>query len=256
MAIPAAYLQSVSQKAGAVVDCPGGPTHKRGYTLIVLIVLGLIVVAGYRVKHMMQHLGQGMNLSTIQRIVPFKISFGGAEVKASEAPQPENVEIKAPAQKDKAAEDFDPLSIGSENEIKILKSLAERRAELLKLENEQRQKELLLQALDKELKQRMAAVEKIKGEIEKTLHNIDSYDKEKLQSLVKIYEGMKAKEAAKVLNKLDMKTLRDIVQLMGKRKASEILGAMDENRVKELTMVMINQKNPLTAPVQAANPTK
>jgi flagellar motility protein MotE (MotC chaperone) len=254
MAIPAAYLkntQPANQKASTL-----GGSRKQGYTLIALIVLGLIVVAGYRVRHIMQHVGQGAVLSTLKDIMPFKISFGGAEVKASEAPQPEKVEGAAPPQKEKTTEDFDPLSIGSENEIKILKSLAERRTQLLKLEDEQRQKELLLQALDKELKQRMVAVEKIKGDVEKTLHKIDGYDKEKLQSLVKIYEGMKAKEAAKILNKLDMKTLRDIVQLMGKRKASEILGAMDENRVKELTMVMINQKNPLAVPAQAANPTK
>jgi len=121
----------------------------------------------------------------------------------------------------------------------------------MKLEKEQQQKEMLLEALDKELKQRLATVEKIKDQIEKSLKQVDDQDKGKFQNTVKLYEGMKPKDAAEIMNKLDMKNLKTIVQLMNKRKASEVLGFMDKAKVRELTVAMMNQKTPFASSTQS-----
>jgi flagellar motility protein MotE (MotC chaperone) len=62
---------------------------------------------------------------------------------------------------------------------------------------------------------------------------------------------MKPKDAAEIMNKLDMKNLKTIVQMMNKRKASEVLGFMDKAKVRELTVAMMNQKTPFASSTQS-----
>jgi flagellar motility protein MotE (MotC chaperone) len=177
----------------------------------------------------------------IKKMLHLQFSFGGGKVMAEENKEPNKSEAAQP-------EEFDPLTIGSAEEVRVLKSLADRRAQLEELERKQREKEMALQALDKELQSRLTQIEQIKQEVDITLKKIDTQEKQELKGLVKIYEGMKPKDAAKILNQIDLNTLRDIVELMNQRKASEILGSMDEGRVKDLTLSMAGQKSPLASP--------
>lgn len=244
MTIPKAYRTATTHFPSA----PREPrkrsfSHKNQYAFLGLCLF-IVSLIGLRIFMAINnpHSGKGfIDGHIIKKILPLQFNFGGGKVMAEEIKEPKKNEPAHP-------EEFDPLTIGSAEEVRVLKSLADRRAQLEELERKQREKEMALQALDKELQSRLTQIEQIKQEVDKTLKKIDTQEKQELKGLVKIYEGMKPKDAAKILNQIDLNTLRDIVELMNQRKASEILGSMDEGRVKDLTVSMVGQKSPLASP--------
>jgi flagellar motility protein MotE (MotC chaperone) len=56
------------------------------------------------------------------------------------------------------------------------------------------------------------------------------------RGLARLYEIMRPREAAAVLNELDLSVLAQVVDRMGERKAAPILGAMQPERVRQLTI--------------------
>ncbi len=141
--------------------------------------------------------------------------------------QPEIVEV-AP----KIAE---PKTEFSAIEVDILQSLSKRREELEAMEEEVRMKESLLEATDVRLEEK---IKQIKG-LEKTVRELlTAYDKEeeaKIASLVKIYENMKPKDAARIFDELEMSILLMVVDRMAERKAAPILAKMSPLKAKFLT---------------------
>src|SRR3546814_17091245 len=53
-----------------------------------------------------------------------------------------------------------------------------------------------------------------------------------MQSLVKIYESMKPKDAARIFEELDMEVLLEVVERMKERKTAPILAEMNPERAK------------------------
>lgn len=138
---------------------------------------------------------------------------------------------------------FDPLSISSEQEIKLLQNLAERRKVLDKREEEIVKKERALEVSKKEVLEKLADLEKVKKAVESTLQQIDKTEKDKFARLIKLFEGMKPKEAAKIFNQMDIKTLKDLFLVIGEKKLSLIMATMNPIKAKEVTGLLISQKN-------------
>ena len=61
-------------------------------------------------------------------------------------------------------------------------------------------------------------------------------EEERVQSLVKIYEGMKPKEAGRIFETLDIDTLLLVAERMKERKLAPIMAAIDPEKAKELTV--------------------
>jgi len=68
----------------------------------------------------------------------------------------------------------------------------------------------------------------------------------KIASLVKIYENMKPKDAAKIFEELDMPILLQVVNVMKESKVAPILSAMDPVKAKEISTEFANQKRLIT----------
>ncbi len=56
-----------------------------------------------------------------------------------------------------------------------------------------------------------------------------------IESLVKIYESMKAKDAAVIFNTLEMPVLLNVVQRMRANNAAGVLSEMQPDRAREIT---------------------
>ena len=89
----------------------------------------------------------------------------------------------------------------------MLQNLAVRRTELDRRENALRLQIAALAAVEMRIAAKLADMSKIKAEIEALLKRPDDDEEAKLRSLVKIYENMKPKSAARIFQKLDMKVL-------------------------------------------------
>lgn len=130
----------------------------------------------------------------------------------------------------------------SEVQAGLYKDLAERRREL-----EQREKELglqraLLEATERELNQKMRELTAVRDEIQLLLREENKEEDARVNSLVKIYEGMKAKDAARIFNTLDIGVLISVIAEMSERKSAPILAAMNPERARTVTILLAQRK--------------
>ncbi|MDF3023323.1 MAG: Flagellar protein FlbB [Alphaproteobacteria bacterium] len=139
------------------------------------------------------------------------------------------------------------------SEVEVLQSLSKRRDELDKRERMIGEREALLTAAGQEVDHKIAELNRLKGEIEALLGKQQTMEEERLVSLVKIYEGMKPKEAATIFNTLDLDVLLEVIGRMNERKASPILAAMDPDKARIVT-IRLSEKEKLPVAAPAGKP--
>ncbi|MBY6265391.1 hypothetical protein EI613_26225 [Azospirillum sp. 412522] len=143
-----------------------------------------------------------------------------------------------------------PLApLGPIDNQELLQHFAERRAEIERRTKEMEQREALLAAAEKRIDQKVAEMEKTRSDIQKLMAQGDEKQSTQLESLVKIYETMKPKEAARIFEELDMPVLLGVIQKMKEQKTAPILAAMDPVKAKEVTSALVERRVPLTATV-------
>ena len=140
--------------------------------------------------------------------------------------------------------EFDALSTSSPKEVELLLKLASRRQKIEQREAKLKERELALTLSEKQQKDKINELTQIKEKIESLLKKTDKLSNEQATNLVKIYEGMKPKNAAQIFDKLDPVMLKELIPLMSQRKVSSILDQMSPIKAKELSLLLINDKNP------------
>jgi flagellar motility protein MotE (MotC chaperone) len=63
-----------------------------------------------------------------------------------------------------------------------------------------------------------------------------------MRSLVKIYENMKPKDAAKIFEQLDMGIMLEVVERMKEQKVAPILAEMNPVKARELTSELAQRR--------------
>jgi flagellar motility protein MotE (MotC chaperone) len=128
------------------------------------------------------------------------------------------------------------------NNEQLLKHYADRRAELEKTAKDVAMREALLSAAEKRIEQKLKEMEKVRTEIQNLLKMGDERQSQQLDSLVKIYETMKPKEAARIFEELEMPVLLDVIQKMKETKTAPILAAMDPMKAKQVTAALVERR--------------
>ncbi|MBO6947008.1 MAG: hypothetical protein JJ855_03425 [Rhodospirillales bacterium] len=121
-------------------------------------------------------------------------------------------------------------------EIEILMRLAERRDELSAKARELEAREGLLRAAEIRIERRVAELEDLRGVIQERIKIFDEQQEKKLGSLVKIYENMKPKDAARIFEELEMNTLLEVAERMKERKLAPVMAQMNPDRAREITV--------------------
>lgn len=115
----------------------------------------------------------------------------------------------------------------SPTEIQMLENLATRRVLLDAREREIDMREKLLAAAEARVGVKIAELKEIHAAIESLIIQFDSVEDAKIKSLVKIYENMKPKDAARIFNGLELDVLIAVMQRMREAKAAAIIAKMD-----------------------------
>jgi flagellar motility protein MotE (MotC chaperone) len=136
----------------------------------------------------------------------------------------------------------------SPGELEVLQSLAKRR-EQLEAAAAKRDKELalkanLLAATEAKVEERIAALKKMEAQVSVLLKKYDEQEEKRLKSLVKVYENMKPKDAARIFEEMDGTLLLDMIERMKEQKVSLILGLMEPAKAKKITQDL-GQRRPL-----------
>lgn len=129
----------------------------------------------------------------------------------------------------------DPTLLTPE-EIELLQKLAERRDTIERQEREIALREGLLEAAEIRINNKIAELQTFEQTIQSLIETYDDQQDQKLQSLVKIYENMKPKDAARIFEDLNIETLLQVAERMKERKLAPIMAAMNPNRAREVTV--------------------
>ena len=121
----------------------------------------------------------------------------------------------------------DPFSMTDE-EIDLLQALAERRRELDLRARELEQREILLRAVEQRIEEKV-------GGLKALLKQQEEQTDDQYKSLVKIYESMKPKDAARIFEKMDLAVLMPVVERMKERKTAPILAKMNPVKATAIT---------------------
>jgi flagellar motility protein MotE (MotC chaperone) len=133
---------------------------------------------------------------------------------------------------------FDPLGITSESEVLLLESLGVRRMQLEERDKVISKRELELEVFEKKLTEKWSALQIIQEEVKRQLAQLDKGETAKEQSLSKVYENMKPKDAARIFDSLDLSVVLQIISHMKEKKLSEIMGFVSTERARDITQGM------------------
>lgn len=157
-----------------------------------------------------------------------------------------------------AAEQPAPVS---ESERALLLELRQRRQELEARAQEAAARDALLAATERRIGQRVEELKALQARLEALENNRRDRDEASWRGLVKVYETMKPRDAATIMNDLDQAVLLGVLDRMKESKAAAILAAMQPDRARQITTELAQHRQrantpapPAPAPPTAARP--
>ena len=179
-----------------------------------------------------------------------QVAEAQAQVQTNDAPgknpedQRENLEAAREKEDDPDANEegdvsrliTDDPTLLSPAEIEILQQLAVRRDNLDAREAEFSAREGLFKAAEERIDKKIAELQNLRVTIDSLIKKFDAQQDAKLNSLVKIYENMKPKSAARIFEQLEMDTLLEVAERMKERKLAAIMAQLGEERAREVTV--------------------
>jgi flagellar motility protein MotE (MotC chaperone) len=167
---------------------------------------------------------------------------GSVDSKAAPAPEVGPVKSNRASPKDPPlTPGGTPVVVGqpsSPAERSILERLAERRTELDARDREMEMRENLLKAAEKRLEGRVAELKDLEARINNAMHMKEESDAARFKNLIAMYDNMKAKDAAKIFERLDLNVLIEVSSQLNPRRMSDILAQMSPEAAQRLTVAL------------------
>jgi len=175
-------------------------------------------------------------------------SVGGAEADKAAAGPALKTSEKAPdpARLEIAGNSY-PLEqgkINSPGERAVLERLQDRRQELENRNRDIEMREALLKAAEMRLEAKVSELKDVEARVTTAVGNREKQEADRFKSIVSMYENMKAKDAARIFDRLDIKILVDVAVQMNPRKMSEILASMTPDGAEKLTVELARIGSP------------
>ncbi|WP_249696226.1 hypothetical protein [Stappia sp. WLB 29] len=133
---------------------------------------------------------------------------------------------------------------GSIAERKVLESLSERRRELDNREKQFELRQQLMKDTEERLKQKADEIAAIEERIRMLNQEQEKKREDGLKDLVLMYESMKAKDAARIFDRLDLDILVRVAKQMKPRKMADIMGRMMPEASERLTVALVTGRKP------------
>jgi flagellar motility protein MotE (MotC chaperone) len=134
-----------------------------------------------------------------------------------------------------------PGRIASPGEKAVLERLQERRKQLDSRSRELDMRESLLKAAEKRVEARVLELKELESKINTAVDNRNKAEAQRFAALVSMYENMRAKDAARIFDHLDLTILVEVATKMKPRAMSEILAQMNPEAAERLTVELANR---------------
>lgn len=163
------------------------------------------------------------------------------EVQNSESPENQAREMAETSDEEDADTPSPSLAIDdptllTQAEIDLLQQLAERREVIEGRERELEMREGMMKAAESRIDKKIQELKTLQSTVEELIATYDDQQSAKVGSLVKIYENMKPKDAARIFEQLDMDTLLLVAERMKERNLAAIMSDMDPGKARDVTV--------------------
>ena len=199
--------------------------------LTICLLASLLVVKSASFVRMIAGAGEVVG-QTVLPAAQAAVHGEAAKVAAAVAPAPEPKPQQDPAI--------------SDSERTLLQELRQRREQLEAREAGLAMREAVLGATERKLAGRIDELQSLQKKLEAMENSRTQREDTGWQGLVKVYETMKPRDAATIMNELDMPVLLQVLDRMKETKAAPILSAMQPNRAREVTdgLAHLRVRNP------------
>lgn len=236
-------------KGGPAKGGPAAPSRRRGIAprLLPLTALVAALVLSVKVGAVWERRSDVPSMFTVDMAVSVgapAVAAGGTgpgDAGPGDAGSGDRQIAQAAKPADSGGGNVDPFALGK-SQIELLQSLSERRKELDARERAIEQREGLLTAAEHRIESKIEELKAVKAEIEGLIKKYDEQEQQQIAGLVKIYETMKPKDAARIFNELDMDVLLEVFERMKASKTAPVLADMDPIRAKEITTRIAERK--------------
>jgi flagellar motility protein MotE (MotC chaperone) len=156
----------------------------------------------------------------------------GPPLKTSADKPPEQPQVKV----DNVTVPIEAGKIASAGERAILGRLQDRRKELDARSRDLEMRESLLKATEKRLDAKLTELKDLEAKVKALMGVREKNEAERFKSIVSMYENMKSKDAARILERLDMRIQAEVTGSIKPAKMSEILAQMTPEAAERLTV--------------------
>lgn len=144
----------------------------------------------------------------------------------------------------------------SANEIIVLRSLQARREALDERETGVETREAAAVAAETRLQEQISELKAVETQIQGLLAQMDTKRDERMASLVKSYESMKPKDAARIFDSMEDAVLLDLAKSMKPATLAAVMSSMQTKRAEALTRMLADlSKAPPAGTLTAKPPT-
>ncbi len=143
-----------------------------------------------------------------------------------------------------ASPDFSAETGLSQYEIQVLRSLADRRQVLEDRAAELDTREQLAAAAELRLDDQITELKELEAGVQSLLDAMEVKRDERMDGLVKVYESMKPKDAARIFNTLDNDVLLSVSMRMKHANLAAVMSNMSSERAQQLTRLLADRAAP------------
>ncbi len=136
----------------------------------------------------------------------------------------------------------------TDGERAVLLELRQRRQELERRDATVAARESVLTAAEQKIASRVEELRTLQDQLSSLDATRQRKEEANWQSLVKLYETMKSRDAAAIFNDLPMSVLLPLIAHMKETKAAPILAAMSPDRARDVTAQLAKSKGRLDIP--------
>lgn len=129
------------------------------------------------------------------------------------------------------------------SEKQLLQQLRKRRKQIESDKDELPAEKMALESIKQHIDNRLDVLENLQSKLKPQFNNNNQNDGKKILKLVKVYESMKPKEAAKIFNDLQIGVLVEMTLSMKESRLAAILAEMKPEKARELTSILATQSD-------------
>ncbi len=185
--------------------------------IIPVVIFAAVLMLSFKVGDILDGIELGVDAFSVSQ-VNAQAPDPGAPAEAPRLRIKSAKTSKIPNTKNIETDPQDDPTLFTENEIKVLQQLVSRRKIIEARLEEITLREGLLGAAEKRIDKKIQEMKSLELAIQKLIKSHDQQEDLKIQSLVKIYESMKPKDAARIFGELDINTLLKVAERMKEKK--------------------------------------